>query len=331
MTDLLLLLDYLSDGQFHSGEDLAVELGITRTAIWKKIQKLNAILPVKIISVHSKGYKIKNPLTVLNKNRILDYLPAEFHSQLNQLEVLLECTSTNQYLLECLEQNQLKNGVVLAETQTQGRGRRGRYWVSPFGSNIYMSLSWQMGISIAEMAGLSLVVAISVAKALQKFGIDDVMLKWPNDVYVDGRKLAGILLELRGESNSPCSAIIGIGVNVNMPEDMADKIDQPWIDMQQLLKKQVNRNKVAAMILNELIPRLQQFNKTGFSGFMNEWEQLDFLAGKVINIEGHMQLSEGVASGVDKQGALLVEYKGQVQALYSGEISIRPKNLIRHN
>ncbi len=331
MTDLLLLLDYLSDGQFHSGEDLAVELGVTRTAIWKKIQKLNAILPVKIISVHSKGYKIKNPLTVLNKNRILDYLPAEFHSQLNQLEVLLECTSTNQYLLECLEQNQLKNGVVLAETQTQGRGRRGRYWVSPFGSNIYMSLSWQMGISIAEMAGLSLVVAISVAKALQKFGIDDVMLKWPNDVYVDGRKLAGILLELRGESNSPCSAIIGIGVNVNMPEDMADKIDQPWIDMQQLLKKQVNRNKVAAMILNELIPRLQQFNKTGFSGFMNEWEQLDFLAGKVINIEGHMQLSEGVASGVDKQGALLVEYKGQVQALYSGEISIRPKNLIRHN
>ncbi len=331
MTDLLLLLDYLSDGQFHSGEDLAVELGVTRTAIWKKIQKLNVILPVKIISVHSKGYKIKNPLTVLNKNRILDYLPAEFHSQLNQLEVLLECTSTNQYLLECLEQNQLKNGVVLAETQTQGRGRRGRYWVSPFGSNIYMSLSWQMGISIAEMAGLSLVVAISVAKALQKFGIDDVMLKWPNDVYVDGRKLAGILLELRGESNSPCSAIIGIGVNVNMPEDMADKIDQPWIDMQQLLKKQVNRNKVAAMILNELIPRLQQFNKTGFSGFMNEWEQLDFLAGKVINIEGHMQLSEGVASGVDKQGALLVEYKGQVQALYSGEISIRPKNLIRHN
>ncbi len=331
MTDLLILLDYLSDGQFHSGEDLAMELGVSRTAIWKKIQKLNRALPVKIISVHSKGYKIENPVAVLNKNAIMDSLSAEFHSQLNQLEVLLECSSTNQYLLEYLEKNQLKNCVVLAETQTQGRGRRGRHWVSPFASNIYMSLSWQMDISIAEMAGLSLVVAISVAKALQKFEVNDVMLKWPNDVYVAGRKLAGVLLELRGESNSPCSAIIGIGVNVNMPKDATNKIDQPWVDMQQLLNRQVNRNEVAAMILNELIPRLQQFNNKGFSGFTGEWEQLDLLAGKAITIEGHMQPGEGIARGVDKQGALLVEYKGEIQALYSGEVSIRPKNLSRHD
>lgn len=327
MTDLLVLLAYLSDGQFHSGEGLATKLGVSRTAIWKKIQKLNGILPVKIISVQSKGYKIEQPITVLNKNEILGYLPVEFQRQLNQIEVLLECTSTNQYLLDRLEQNPLKNYMVLAETQTQGRGRRGRHWVSPFASNIYMSVSWQMDISIAEMAGLSLVVAISVARALQKFEIKNVMLKWPNDVYVDSKKLAGVLLELRGESNSPCNAIIGIGVNVNMPNDVAGEIDQPWVDMQQLLKKPVNRNEVAAMVLNELIPRLQQFNHSGFSGFMAEWNSLDLLAGKAINIEGHTQLGEGVASGVDKHGALLVEHKGKLQALYSGEVSIRPKKV----
>ncbi len=331
MNDLLIVLAYLSDGQFHSGEDLATKLGVSRTAIWKKIQKLNGVLPVKIISVQSKGYKIEHPITVLNKNEIVGYLPVELQRQLNQIEVLLECTSTNQYLLDRSEQNQLKNHLVLAETQTQGRGRRGRHWVSPFASNIYMSLAWQMGISIAEMAGLSLVVAISVARALQKFEIKNVMLKWPNDIYVDSKKLAGVLLELRGESNSPCNAIIGIGVNVNMPGDAADKIDQPWMDMQQLLKKPVNRNEVVAMILNELIPRLQQFNNSGFSNFMAEWDSLDLLAGKSINIEGHMQLGEGVASGVDEHGALLVEHKGKLQALYSGEVSIRPKKLIRHD
>lgn len=323
MTDLLTLLSYLSDGQFHSGEDLAVELGVSRTAVWKQIKKLNTILPVKIISVQSKGYKVEEPMTVLDKNEILAYLPAEFHTQLNQLEVLLECSSTNQYLLERLEQNQFKNCVVLAETQTQGRGRRGRSWTSPFASNIYMSLSWHLDISIAEMAGLSLVVAISVARALQTFRINDVMLKWPNDVYVDGQKLAGVLLELRGESNSPCNAIIGIGVNVNMPKEAAGNIDQPWVDMQQLLKRQVNRNEVVAMILKELIPRLQQFNNDGFAGFIEQWDQLDLLAGNAINIEGHTHLSKGIARGVDKQGALLVEEQGEVQPLYSGEVSIR--------
>ncbi len=323
MTDLLTLLNHLSDGQFHSGEDLAIELEVSRTAVWKKIRKLNEFLPNKIISVQSKGYKIEEPITVLNKKEILDSLLTKFHTLLQRVEILLECPSTNQYLLECLEQNQLKNCVVLAETQTQGRGRRGRYWVSPFASNVYMSLLWHLDISIAEMAGLSLVVAISVAKALQKFEIKNVKLKWPNDVYVDGQKLAGVLLELRGESNSPCHTVIGMGVNVNMPKNAASQIDQQWVDMQSLLKTNVNRNEVAAMILNELIPCLQQFNEKGFVSFVSQWEQFDLLAGHTINIEGHMHLSEGIARGVDKQGALLVESNGGINPLYSGEVSIR--------
>jgi len=323
MTDLLILLRHLSDGQFHSGEDLAAELNVSRTAIWKQIKKLNVILSTKIMSIQSKGYKIEEPLSVLSEIEILDLLLDDVRKRLTSVEVLFVCPSTNQYLLEGLDKHKFKNKVVLAESQTQGRGRRGRDWVSPFASNVYMSVLWYLDISIAEMAGLSLVVAISVAQALQKCGVQNVQLKWPNDIYVEGEKLAGVLLELRGESNSPCHAVIGMGVNVMMPMDAAADIDQPWVDMQQLLKRKVNRNEVAAIILNELIPRLQQFNQGGFAGFISQWKPLDLLEGNTVNIMGHMHLNGGIARGVDENGALLVEHDGKVQPLYSGEVSIR--------
>ena len=325
MTDLLVLLGYLSDGEFHSGENLAKELKVSRTAIWKQIKKLNTLLPFNIHSVPSKGYKIDNPMIFLSRDDIFESLSNHVVIEPQNLEILFECKSTNQYLLERIQNNKLQNYLVLAEMQTQGRGRRGREWVSPFASNIYMSLLWTLDISIAEMAGLSLVVAISVAKAIRKSGIENVMLKWPNDIYVDNKKLAGVLLELRGESNSPCNAVIGIGVNVNMPEESGSTIDQDWIDMEEILKVRVNRNHIVAKILNELIPRLKMFNEHGFCKFIDEWKALDLLVEKQINIDGHMSLCEGIAHGVDRHGALIVEHQGNTQALYSGEVSIRAK------
>ena len=325
MSDLLVLLDYLSDGKFHSGENLATELNVSRTAIWKQIKKLETHLPFNIHSVPGKGYKIDKPMILLNRSDILSNLSGKALIEPQSLDILFECRSTNQYLLERIQNHKLKNYLVLAEMQTQGRGRRGRKWISPFASNIYMSLLWTLDISIAEMAGLSLVVAISVATALQKSGVKNVMLKWPNDIYVDNKKLAGVLLELRGESNSPCNAVIGIGVNVNMPEESGVTIDQDWVDMEGELKTAVNRNHVVAEILNELIPRLIKFNKYGFKEFIDEWKTLDLLAEKRINIEGHVSINEGVAHGVDKHGALLVEHNGKIQSLYSGEVSIRAK------
>lgn len=330
MTDLSVILKFLSDGEFHSGEDLATELNVSRTAIWKQIKKLNILLPFDIQSVPSKGYKIEQPMSFLSSSEIFNDLSDLVAIEPQNLEILFECKSTNQYLLERIENNLLQNYLVLAEMQTQGRGRRGRVWVSPFASNIYMSLLWKLEVSIAEMAGLSLVVAISVAKAIQKFDIDKVMLKWPNDIYVNNKKLSGVLLELRGESNSPCNAVIGIGVNVNMPKESGNKIDQDWIDMQSLLKSKINRNQVVAEIMNQLIPRLKKFNDNGFSVFSDEWKVLDLLDEKHINIDGHMSLNEGIAHGVDKHGALLVESEGKVQALYSGEVSIREKLFIEN-
>lgn len=323
MTNIAVLLDYLCDGKFHSGEDLATQMGVSRTAVWKQIKRINEKFPIVIKSTPGKGYKISKPITFVNRDEISQNLTSQCNSALKGIDVLLECPSTNQFLLDRIENKKLENYLVLAESQTHGRGRRGREWVSPFASNIYMSLLWTLNISIAEMSGLSLVVAISVAKAIQSFGINNVMLKWPNDIYVDNKKISGVLLELRGEANSPCNAVIGMGVNVNMPKLMGDRINQQWSDMESILKKNINRNHVIAQILNELIPRLEKFSEYGFSEFIDEWNSFDLLAEQKIKIEGNMNLSEGIAHGVDKQGALLVEHNGKIQSLYSGEVSVR--------
>jgi len=323
MVDILALLDYLSDGDFHSGEDIAAHFKVSRTAIWKQIKKLNAMLSCDIASVSGKGYQLSESMVVLNADTILFYTSKHLHSQIHQVEVLRECESTNQFLLDKVELGYLDNYLVLAELQTAGRGRRGRQWVSPFASNIYMSLSWGLAISISQMAGLSLVVAISLAVAMRNNGIENVKLKWPNDIYVDGRKLAGILLELRGESNSPCRAVMGMGINVNMPQEAGECIDQLWVDMKSLLGASVNRNKVIGSVLNELIPNLKLFEDKGFSAFMEHWKEFDLLANKVVDISGHASLTSGIARSVDSQGALIVEFENEPHHLYSGEVSIR--------
>jgi len=323
MVNIHALLDYLSDGDFHSGEDIAAHFKVSRTAIWKQIKKLNAMLSSDIASVSGKGYQLSESMAVLNADTILFYTLKRLHSELHQVEVLLECTSTNQYLLDKIENSSLENYLLLSELQTAGRGRRGRQWVSPFASNIYMSLSWVLAISISQMAGLSLVVAISLAVAMRNNGIENVKLKWPNDIYVDGRKLAGVLLELRGESNSPCRAVMGMGINVNMPQEAGECIDQLWIDMKSLLGASVNRNKVIGSVLNELIPNLKLFEDKGFSAFMERWKEFDLLENKVVDISGHASLTSGIARSVDSQGALIVEFENEPHHIYSGEVSIR--------
>ena len=325
MLDKLKLLDFLSNGDFHSGEDIASEFNVTRTAIWKQLKKLNEVLPSDIVSVSGKGYRLQEPMNVLNVDKINAGIADLLRTEIHKTEVLLECESTNQYLLDGIEQHLSENYLLFAERQKNGRGRRGRPWISPFASNIYMSLSWGLKLSIAEMSGLSLVVAISVANALKKNGIENVKLKWPNDVYVDGKKISGVLLELRGETNSPCRAVIGIGLNVNMHKSAVKKIDQPWTDMQSILGVSVDRNKIAASIVNELLVDLKLFEENGFAYFVEQWRVYDMLEGQQIDITGHTMIKNGIARGVDSQGALLVESDNNISPIYSGEVSIRLK------
>jgi len=321
----LALIQYLSNGDFHSGEDLANQFQVSRTAIWKQIKKINTLFPIEITSIPGKGYKMHPSMVILNQDAIVSGLLPDIRSQISKIEVMLSCASTNQYLLEHAEQDEGHTLIALSEMQSAGRGRRGRQWYSPFGRNIYMSVARNFDCAISELSGLSLVIAISLAESITALGVAGVTLKWPNDIYVGGSKLAGVLLELRGEFNSPCRAVIGIGMNVNMPaaSEHESAIDQSWIDISQLLGAPQDRNQIVARIINDLIKNLVIFENEGFEIFMERWKEFDFLKNKAVNIHGGLLDKSGIARGVDPHGALLVEIEGNIEPVFSGEVSIR--------
>lgn len=312
------LLSLLADGQFHSGEELGEALGVSRAAVWKQLKKLDE-LDIPYSSVKGKGYRLHEAIELLDKERIL----GSVDQRLDRLDILLDVDSTNRYLFECAADHMGKRYAVLAEKQTSGRGRRGRHWVSPFGKNIYLSLLVSFAGGIADLEGLSLVTAIAVEKALVKLGIKGVGLKWPNDIYVDGKKLAGILLEVTGEYNSHCQVVIGVGLNLALSEKEAAGIDQPWIALR-ALRPDVSRNQVAASILQELMIEVDEFQCRGFADNQSYWSQRDiYQEQEVMVMSAHHQL-QGVVKGVNRKGNLMVLTEQGMQVVSAGEISVRP-------
>lgn len=313
------LLELLTDKQFHSGESLGLSLGISRAAVWKRIRKLES-LGVEINSVPGKGYCLYQSLDLFKADEILKELSAEVKSKLDELEILLSVDSTNSRLMSYTEKTRF---VCLAEQQTDGRGRRGKKWVSPFGRNIYLSLCWYFQGGAAQLEGLSLAVSVAVIRALSDCGVEDVNVKWPNDVLYQNRKLAGILLEMSGDADGVCKVVIGVGVNVNM-QQKAIEIDQPWIDVFTATQKMISRNKLAGKIINHLFILLEQFQKYGFSIFRSEWLSKDLYFGRHIKLSMSSTVIEGVERGVDDSGALCLEVDNEIHKFHGGEISVRP-------
>lgn len=313
------LLNLLADKQFHSGESLGLNLGISRAAVWKRIRKLES-LGIEINSVHGKGYRLHNSLDLLKADEILKELSLEVKSQLSKLEIFLSVDSTNARAMSYAEKNKF---VVLSEQQTNGRGRRGKSWVSPFGKSIYLSLGWHFQGGTAQLEGLSLAVAVAVVRALENCGVFDVNVKWPNDLLHQGRKLAGILLEVSGDADGACKVVIGVGVNVNM-QDCDMNLDQPWVDVITISQKPISRNKLAGNIINQLFIMLEEFEKHGFSMFRSEWMTKDLYFGKQVRLSTTSTVIEGTAKGVDARGALCLEINNELKTFHGGEVSVRP-------
>ncbi|MDH5547315.1 MAG: bifunctional biotin--[acetyl-CoA-carboxylase] ligase/biotin operon repressor BirA [Gammaproteobacteria bacterium] len=312
------VLKVLADGKFWSGQKLGQQFGISRTAVWHQIQAIRE-MGLEVFSVQGKGYRLAEPLELLDEKRIRSFIR---NSQLN-LTILEEVDSTNRYLMQKRGNTPEKASACLAERQTSGRGRRGRAWVSPFGANIYMSLSWQFAKGINAIEGLSLVVAIAVVSALERQGATGLKIKWPNDIYYEGQKLAGILIELAGEASGPCHLVIGIGINVNMPPSISQQIDQPWIDLSSIFNGTISRNVLVGLVLDHLVEKVDEFEQVGFEPFREQWKQYDYLYNKPIDICDHDSSRQGIAKGIDESGALLVKFEGTVQRLLSGDVSVR--------
>ncbi|MBU6519021.1 MULTISPECIES: bifunctional biotin--[acetyl-CoA-carboxylase] ligase/biotin operon repressor BirA [unclassified Pantoea] len=313
----LKLVALLADGEFHSGEQLGEALGMSRAAVNKHIQTLKS-WGLDVYTVTGKGYSLPAPIQLLNEEAILAHL----HQA--DLAVIPVIDSTNQYLLDRMDQ--LNSGYAcIAEYQQAGRGRRGRKWFSPFGANLYMSMYWRLEQGPAAAMGLSLVIGIVMAEVIQSLGAADVRVKWPNDLYLQDRKLAGILVELTGKTGDAAQIVMGAGINLVMRGEGTAEINQGWINLQEAGIK-INRNELAARLINRLREALPLFERDGLAPFVGRWEALDnFIHRPVKLLIGDREV-HGIARGIDKQGGLLLEQDGEIKSWVGGEISLRPAN-----
>jgi len=322
MSHLIAVLNILSDGRFHSGQSIGSTLGVSRTAIWKSIKKIRQDWQVEIQSVTGKGYRISGGLNLLDADSINSTLSESTQTQLYLLEVLFSVKSTNQYLMKKVGSGIRSGHVVIAEHQSAGRGRRGRDWLSPFGQNLYLSILWEFVEPISGLSGLSLAIAIAILRSLKKAGISDAGLKWPNDIHWHGKKLCGILLEMKGEESGAWNVVIGIGLNVNMQYDHSEVITQPWTSLQQITGAVMDRNTIVVNIIKELFEVLEQFSKKGLEVFREEWILNDVTMNKTIKLHTAQDTITGIVRGIDDQGALVLEVNGVSQHYHAGEVSL---------
>ncbi|HEX4480038.1 MAG TPA: biotin--[acetyl-CoA-carboxylase] ligase [Rudaea sp.] len=312
------LLAALSADAPVSGADLARRLGVTRAAVWKQIESLRD-LGAPITAAAGSGYRLKWPFEALDEETIRRELNPSLRRRVH-IDAHWQIDSTNTALLRAAADGAADVSVVVAETQSDGRGRRGRSWQSPLGGNVYFSLLKRFDAAMGALAGLSIVAGIALARTLRDFGVRDVGLKWPNDVVVDGRKLAGILVELGGEFLGPCYAVIGIGINVRAPNM---KIDQPVTDLATLCGTPPSRNRLVARLIENLDEATTTFAQQRFAGFERGFAEFDALAGKPVRVHAAATMREGVAAGIDARGALRVRHGADIVAYDSADVSVR--------
>ena len=310
------LLTLLQDGKFHSGQALGAALGVSRSAVWKQLQHLQSEFGVSIHSVRGRGYRLESALTALHEGTLQAAgvsWPIFLREQID---------STNAEALRLLGAETGSPFLVLAEQQLQGRGRRGRQWVSPYGQNVYFSLAWRIEGGARCLDGLSLVVGLAVLRALQDVGLESAGLKWPNDILVGARKIGGILLELVGDPADVCHVVMGIGVNVNMRLNNSD-IDQPWTSLSKELGGVVDRNCLIAMLSARLQEMLLRHRREGFAGLRAEWESVHLWQACRVALSTAQREVVGEVLGVDNSGALRLLVNGAEQVFSGGEISLR--------
>jgi BirA family biotin operon repressor/biotin-[acetyl-CoA-carboxylase] ligase len=317
----------LADGQFHSGEDLAKSLGVSRSAVWKAVSALRE-LGVTLHAVKNRGYRLVQGGEPLDPGKIREQLAREVRDHVARIEASWSISSTNTALLARPNPKSGTGEVLLAEYQTAGRGRRGRAWLAPPGGAICMSLSWTFPEVPQDLGALGLVIGVCALRALTQLGVAGAALKWPNDLLIGEKKLGGVLIELRAESAGPACVVIGIGLNVALGaavlKEIAD-VGTAATDLTSAGLAAASRNAVAAALVTACIRGLMEFERQGLKPFMEEWRAADALRGRPVNVSGAEGTARGLARGIDLHGALLVETPQGLRRFISGDVTVRPQ------
>jgi BirA family biotin operon repressor/biotin-[acetyl-CoA-carboxylase] ligase len=319
------VLRLLNDGEFHSGVTIARDLGVSRASVSLALRGVEEFGLV-VNKVHGRGYRLLEGLQWLDRELILTHLGQEaraFH-----LEILDTVESTNSLLLQrsSIKKNagELSIAVLATELQTGGRGRRGREWHSGLGDGLTFSLVWRFQQGANLLSGLSLAVGVAIARVLRSSGVEDAALKWPNDVLIDGRKIAGILIELQGDMLGPTTAVIGIGINLKLSDSVKDRIDQSATDLYSVNGKTPDRNHLMAALLLELTRVLKDFECHGFVPFREEWVRYHAFENQSVQLQmPDGSLQEGLVRGVGEDGSLILNTPLGDRIYNGGEISLR--------
>jgi len=314
----------LADGRLHSGEDMARALGRSRATLSEAL-KIAPELGVDLFSVRGKGYRLAAPIEFLDAAAIGARLAAE--GSRVRLQVADQVDSTSTRLLELAAVGAPSGTCLAAEWQSAGRGRRGRTWIATVGGSLIFSLLWRFERGAGHLGGLSLAAGVAVAHALQECGIERTQVKWPNDVVIDLRKLAGILVETSGEIHGPTIAVIGVGVNYRLGDRAIDRIDQPVADVAGIASPTPSRGALLAALLSHLGRALDDFDRRGFAGVRDEWRALHAYQDRPVRVVPPRDAPfEARVADVAPDGALVVETSdGRTLALASAEISLRAR------
>ena len=315
----------LADGKFHSGEELAGALGVSRSAVWKACETLKEA-GATLHAVRNRGYRLARAGEPLDPAKIRAALAREVRERVKSVEAVWSIASTNSALLARPNPADGTSDVLLAEFQSAGRGRRGRAWLAPPGGAICLSLSWTFGEVPEDLSALGLVIGVCAVRALRELGAEHVALKWPNDLLIEGRKLAGVLIDLRAEAQGPACVVIGIGMNVALGAALLEEIAQAGTaatDLESAGLTEVSRNALAAALVGACIAGLVEFGRAGLKPFIVEWREADALRGRTVSVTAGDGVARGLARGIDLHGALMVETREGVRRFVSGDVSVR--------
>jgi BirA family biotin operon repressor/biotin-[acetyl-CoA-carboxylase] ligase len=332
-TQTFAALKHLTHEQFVSGEAIAQQLGISRATVWQAMRQLEE-LGLELHKVRRQGYRLARPFDALDAQAIARALGPLAPGY--EITTVNACGSTNSEILSLAALPAGLSRVLATELQTAGRGRRGRAWVSGLGNALTFSVLRNLDVGLAALSGLSLAVGLAVTQALEELGAQGVKVKWPNDVLLqttEGHaKLGGILIELSGDALGPTRAVIGIGLNMRLPEAAREQIGQPAAHATAQLPAdlaqaglQVSRNRLLASILRHLDAVLATFEREGFAALRGAWNARHAYQGSEVVMvnEGRVEKS-GVVEGVDASGALRLSTAKGFETVVSGELSLRP-------